>query len=96
MASTTRFSRIMIVIYFLMLNASASVVRPPGIDRLDKSVVAFEADINLGFLATRVCGPDVANLLGSCGMFQVFKYALKTVNERTDVLPNITVGYVAL
>ena len=85
----------LIVGCLLVLNATA-ILRYPGTDGVNRSVLAFEADINIGLLSSQPCGPDVINLMSKCGVFESFKYALTILNNRVDVLPNITLGYVAL
>jgi ABC-type branched-subunit amino acid transport system substrate-binding protein len=68
----------------------------------EKAVTVSNGDINFGFMTTnhmssdRKCKCDIAIPIGCAAGLESLKFALNSLNRRSDLLPNISVGYVAV
>ena len=82
-----------------LLNMCQKVVATPGILGAGDLCHSFQRDINLSFLR-RITMPGKMFCRrgppGSSGMAKVeaFKYAINMINDRSDILPNVTLGFV--
>lgn len=84
------------------MTVSQLSVSVPGLSSCDKAMIAAPGDINFGFMNTvRYSGDNMRScdilVRASCATsLEILKFALRDLNKRTDILPNITVGYVAV
>jgi hypothetical protein len=74
----------------------------PGFNSRPNVVVANIGDINIGYLASPhqdIVGSDLckpAKISTICGLMEAMILAIEEINNRNDLLPNITLGYVAI
>jgi hypothetical protein len=84
------------------MTASQISISVPGLSAVDKAMIASPGDINFGYMTIvrfssdnkRSC--DIRLRTSCATSLEILKFALQALNKRTDLLPNITVGYVAV
>jgi hypothetical protein len=85
-----------------LLAVSRAELNVPSMSKRKNVVVAREGDINIGYLANahlydvvhKRCGSDIYQ--DNCGYMQAMKFSVNEVNAMNDLLPNVSLGYVAL
>jgi hypothetical protein len=85
-----------------LIHVTKSDLKVPNLRCNDKAMIASDGDIKFGFSTPvhfssdnmRSC--DIVRMVSCTTALVSLKFALRDLNRRTDILPNITVGFVAI